>query len=462
MNRNLLLLCLVVSLLAAGLVITVLDSYSQEPDQHSVSGSETTFSYQGYLSSGSSPAEGQFDFSFTLQSALTGDHQVGPVIGLDDVNVASGQFSVQLDFGDVFDGSPLWLEIGVSSDKDSAPYTILSPRHGLGVSPYAGYAYRSPWSGLEGVPAKLSDGDNDPLTLLSCGPGQVPKWNGANWLCAADNDTLATLTCVGDKILRRSGSTWICDEDRDSDTTYTAGDGLEQAGTSFAISSTYQLPQTCDPGQISEWNGVFWDCGVDDLGEGGGGGTITGVFGGDGLIGSATSGSVTLHAGDGVGLQVGEDYINLDTPYRLPQMCDDGQVAQWDQSIEEWVCDPDDDTLATTICADGQILKWEEGTTFCADDAVDDIVTYDEIFEIVGPGFGMVAAGEHDHDARYFTQVDLLTVASGAGSVWENVFNVPLDVEDGDQDTLASLPCGEGQVAKWNSTFSQWECASDE
>jgi hypothetical protein len=138
MNRNLLLLCLVVSLLAAGLVITVLDSYSQEPDQHSVSGSETTFSYQGYLSSGSSPVEGDYDFSFTLNDSLAAGLQVGPALVLDDVNVSGGQFSVQLDFGDVFDGTPFWLEIGVSSDKDSEPYTFLSPRHALGASPYAG------------------------------------------------------------------------------------------------------------------------------------------------------------------------------------------------------------------------------------------------------------------------------------------------------------------------------------
>ncbi len=189
-NRKLLLLCLVVSRLTVGLVITVLDSFSQESDQHSVSGPGTTFSYQGYLSSGSTPAEGKYDFSFTLNNSLAGGFLIGPVLVLDDVNVSGGQFSVQLEFGDVFDGTPLWLEIGVSSDIDNEPYTFLSPRYALSASPYAGYAYRTPWSEIEGIPAELADGDDDALALLSCGPDQVPKWDGANWVCAADTDAI--------------------------------------------------------------------------------------------------------------------------------------------------------------------------------------------------------------------------------------------------------------------------------
>ena len=74
----------------------------------------------------------------------------------------------------------------------------------------------------------------------------------------------------------------------------------------------------------------------------------------------------------------------------------------------------------------------------------------------------MVAAGEHDHNLLYFTQADLLTPDQGAGIVWENVYDVPWDLADGDADTLATLFCSESEVLKWNGTELLWECATDE
>jgi len=40
-----------------------------------------------------------------------------------------------------------------------------------------------------------------------------------------------------------------------------------------ALSSTYQLPQSCASGQFPKWNGTSWACGYDS------GGTVTGVYG---------------------------------------------------------------------------------------------------------------------------------------------------------------------------------------
>jgi hypothetical protein len=80
----------------------------------------------------------------------------------------------------------------------------------------------------------------------------------------------------------------------DDNTTYTAGTGLDLAGTTFSIEGPYQLPQTCNNGEIAEWNGAVWVCGIDDVGSGGGGGDITAVYAGGGLLGGGESGSVTL------------------------------------------------------------------------------------------------------------------------------------------------------------------------
>jgi hypothetical protein len=111
---------------------------------------------------------------------------------------------VQLDFGAVFDGTALYLEIGVRPASGGA-YTTLAPRQALTATPYARYAAQSPWSGLIGIPPGFADGTDD-------------------------------------------GST------------YTAGTGLFLNATQFSILGSYQLPQGCANGQIPQWNGSTWTC----------------------------------------------------------------------------------------------------------------------------------------------------------------------------------------------------------
>jgi hypothetical protein len=67
--------------------------------------------------------------------------------------------------------------------------------------------------------------------------------------------------------------------DGDDDTTYSAGTGLDLVGTQFSVGTTYRLPQSCDTGQIAEWNGSVWACGDDDVGPGGDSWSLTGNAG---------------------------------------------------------------------------------------------------------------------------------------------------------------------------------------
>lgn len=76
-------------------------------------------------------------------------------------------------------------------------------------------------------------GDNGEVTIglkpeftlpSGCASGQVAKWNGTAWACAADNDT-----------------------------TYSAGTGLALSGTEFSIASDYRVKNTpdCGSGQFA-------------------------------------------------------------------------------------------------------------------------------------------------------------------------------------------------------------------
>jgi len=146
------------------------------------------FTYQGELRDAGGPVNGTCDLRFSLWDAASSGAQVGATVAWPATAVTDGLFSVQLDFGGgAFAGQARWLEVAVRCPAGSGSYTVLSPRQPLTATPYALYAARTPWAGLSGVPGGFADGsDADALGALSCGSGQVAKWNGAAWACAAD------------------------------------------------------------------------------------------------------------------------------------------------------------------------------------------------------------------------------------------------------------------------------------
>ncbi|RME99911.1 MAG: hypothetical protein D6768_14040 [Chloroflexi bacterium] len=133
----------------------------------------SAFTYQGQLMDGGSPANGNFDFRFSLFDAETNGTQIGSAIAKNGVPVTGGVFTVSLDFGGgAFDGNARWLEIGVRPGGSSGGFTTLSPRQALTAAPYALFSLSAPWSGLTGVPPGFADGvDND--TTYTAGNGLV-------------------------------------------------------------------------------------------------------------------------------------------------------------------------------------------------------------------------------------------------------------------------------------------------
>ena len=45
--------------------------------------------------------------------------------------------------------------------------------------------------------------------------------------------------------------------------------------------------------------------------------------------------------------------------------------------------------------------------------------------------------------------------------VWENIDGKPSDLTDGDNDSLAGLSCGDGEILVYSTTSQTWGCGTD-
>ncbi len=97
----------------------------------------TAFSYQGRLTDGGNPANGDYDFEFKLYDAATGGNQIGSTFVSTGTLVTDGLFAIDLDFGAVFTGEARYLEIAVRPAGSSDSYNTLTPRQTLNPAPYA-------------------------------------------------------------------------------------------------------------------------------------------------------------------------------------------------------------------------------------------------------------------------------------------------------------------------------------
>jgi len=101
-----------------------------------------SFVYQGRLHESGNPADGFYDFEFRLYDDPNEGMglQLGSQINKDDLDVADGYFTAELDFGlAVFDGQRRWLEIAVRSGDETDPnaFVNLMPRQEITATPYA-------------------------------------------------------------------------------------------------------------------------------------------------------------------------------------------------------------------------------------------------------------------------------------------------------------------------------------
>ena len=98
----------------------------------------TGFTYQGKLSSGGSPATGNYDLQFSLFDNASGGTQVATTQTFSSVGVSGGTFKVQLDFGQAafLAGTDRWLEISARLSGVGS-FIPLAPRQQVTSTPYA-------------------------------------------------------------------------------------------------------------------------------------------------------------------------------------------------------------------------------------------------------------------------------------------------------------------------------------
>lgn len=105
----------------------------------SVYSQTTAFTYQGSLKDSNLPANGTYDFIFMLFDAPTGGNNLGgPTQYFTNRQVTDGIFSFSLDFGNLFTGIPVFLEVRVGpAGTPPGQLTVLSPRQQVTSAPYA-------------------------------------------------------------------------------------------------------------------------------------------------------------------------------------------------------------------------------------------------------------------------------------------------------------------------------------
>src|SRR6266487_2506751 len=95
----------------------------------------TAFTYNGRLTDSGSPANGNYDLTFSLFDAASGPTHVGSTLTNSATAVSNGLFTTTLDFGaGVFTGANRWLEMSVRTNGGGA-FTPLIPRNAITPTP---------------------------------------------------------------------------------------------------------------------------------------------------------------------------------------------------------------------------------------------------------------------------------------------------------------------------------------
>jgi hypothetical protein len=329
---------------------------------------------------------------------------------------------------EILDQWPVWLEIQVSGQPPMAPRSALSS---------------APYARLAGRAEEVIGGVVDARSLRVGGVEVVDAsgaWVGAptavewgaltsvpgGFADGLDDDQLSSIACLEGQGLVFSGvSGWACGV-----TTPVSALEAELLALDAGVSA---LTLTCDGHTAT----------IDTLA---------------GRVGVLESGALVWTADlDAVRLRVTalESVPDSDTLAALA--CGDGELVRWDGALAEWVCAPEvDEALSRT--SDALSSLGVRLTTVEADASA--------LEATVGAHSGLIAAVDRRLDTAVATltaldgRIGALAAAGFSGS-FSDLYDVPMGVSDGDDDSLGALACLTGQGPRWTMS-SGWECADDQ
>jgi hypothetical protein len=219
------------------------------------------FTYQGSLTDGVTPASGTYQMQFSLFDALSGGSRIGSTFTNNSVTVASGVFTVQLDFtpaSPFASGADRWLQIAVKKASDPG-FITLSPRQQITSSPYS----------IRTISAAASD-SLSPACVACVTDAQINSVAGTKVTGAVANATTATtagnvtgvvatanggtglsLPGANGNYLRSAGTIWTSSPIQSSDVPPGSGNYVQnlatgstaQASANFQSNMDFQLEQ---------------------------------------------------------------------------------------------------------------------------------------------------------------------------------------------------------------------------
>ncbi len=173
------------------------------PNARAQGSSLGSFTYQGRLNDASGPANGLFDFQFSLYSSgAPGPGQIGTPIITPRVPITNGLFTVTLNFPELntFNGADRWLQITVKPGGVPTNYTLLNPRQQITSAPYAiragsAASATTAQSVVGPVPASQITGTISTANLPPINHGAPPLAPGG--IVLSDDPTNAALAAQG-------------------------------------------------------------------------------------------------------------------------------------------------------------------------------------------------------------------------------------------------------------------------
>ncbi len=401
--------------------------------------------FQGYLTDASgAPLSGEHELAFTLYGSEDGTDSVWT--DTRTVTVEGGAFSLvlggsgnPLDAG-VFSGDQsLWL--GVSVDGG----TELQPRSPVTSVPYATRAAVADNALDTGaVQALIDEGgyltevvETDPTVnalakaVLNCGAGEVAKWDGTAWICAAD---AGGVTEESDPLYSAAPAAGISSEDIGHwNACYAWGDHGDAnyltEETDPLVNELAKAFLQCASGDVARFNGLEWECSSDGNTD-----ALAALSCAENEV-AKWDGLTWVCAADANTTYGASDFVPSN------QYCPEGQIVSGFGVNGNPVCREDANTtygggnfaLSGQNCPDGQMVSGvgESGDVTCREDA------------------------NTTYDAADFVPSNQNCSGNQMASGFDAVGNITCRT---DADALAALSCADGETARWDG--SNWTCAA--